>query len=135
LDKKTELAAIAGAVATVATALIAALAGLGEHAPGVVAGTCFAAVVLALYVSREAEIRERAAAREKIMADLVDKCKECKEEQAAKDEATLTRVLDRFEQSTRIDEQKMARDSTDRRLNQIEKMINQSRKGQNDGNA
>jgi hypothetical protein len=53
----------------VITALVASLAGLGEHAPGVVAGMLLAAPIIYLYVSREAVIAKERENWQKCMTD------------------------------------------------------------------
>lgn len=54
---KTEWAAIAGSAATIITALLASLGGLGEHAPGVVTGLLIATPVLLFAFSIERQIQ------------------------------------------------------------------------------
>ena len=72
--EKKDWAPIAAAIASVITALLASLAGLGEHAPGVVAAMLIVAPVFFVYVQREKEITAERAAR-------LAQCQECEKEQ------------------------------------------------------
>lgn len=58
---KTEWVALIGAIGGIATALLASLYGLGEHAPGVVGGLLLAAAMLGLNIILERRIETLSA--------------------------------------------------------------------------
>lgn len=82
MDTKKEWAAIAAAVATVVTALLGSLAGLGDHGPGVVAGLLIASPIVYLYVSREQHITTDR-----------DRCRECMAEHEREYKDMVTRLM------------------------------------------
>ena len=89
---KKDWAPIAAAIASVITALLASLAGLGEHAPGVVGGLLIVVPVFYVYFQREKEITAERAAR-------LAECQECEREQRAAGEkmvAALQAVSERM---------------------------------------
>lgn len=118
MEVKKEWAAIAAAVATVVTALIGSLAGLGEHAPGVVGGLLLAAPVIYLYVSRETVITNERK-----------RCQKCMEQHTKDKQEMLERVLALGQDSARFMESLANREATTRRMDQIERMLQEAKRG------